>query len=84
MPSASRRDDLRGLPPAWIGVGDIDLFHDECVDYAHRLGAAGVPCELYVVPGMYHAADRMAPSAPSMQDFTDRMVAALRDATAAR
>lgn len=79
--SAARRDDLKGLPPAWIGVGDIDLFHDECADYAHRLRAAGVTCELDVVPGMYHGADRMAPDAPSMQDFVDGMVAALRRAT---
>lgn len=27
--SAARRDDLTGLPPAWIGIGDIDLFHEE-------------------------------------------------------
>jgi acetyl esterase/lipase len=25
----SRREDLRGLPQAWIGVGDIDLFYEE-------------------------------------------------------
>lgn len=24
----ARRDDLAGLPPAWIGVGTLDLFHD--------------------------------------------------------
>ena len=38
----SRREDLHGLPPAWIGVGTLDLFHDECVAYAQRLTAAGV------------------------------------------
>ena len=25
----ARRDDVAGLPDTWIGVGDIDLFHDE-------------------------------------------------------
>ncbi|BAX90572.1 esterase [Mycobacterium shigaense] len=25
----ARRDDLAGLPPAWMGVGTHDLFHDE-------------------------------------------------------
>ena len=49
--AAARHDDLAGLPPAWIGVGDLDLFHDEDVDYARRLDAAGVPCDLHVVPG---------------------------------
>jgi acetyl esterase/lipase len=75
--AAARRDDLSGLAPAWIGVGDVDLFHDEDVDYAARLRADSVPCELHVVPGMYHAADRMAPSAASMRDLHDRMLAAL-------
>ena len=32
----ARRESLRGLPPAWIGVGDIDLFYDEDRDYAER------------------------------------------------
>ena len=50
----ARRDDLSGLPPTWIGVGTADLFHDECVDYANRLRAAGVPTELEIVPGGFH------------------------------
>jgi acetyl esterase/lipase len=81
--SASRRADLSGLPPAWIGIGEIDLFHRESVAYAERLRAAGVGCELDVVPGMYHAAERTAPKAPSMQAFTARMVAALGAAVGA-
>jgi len=79
--SASRRIDMRGLPPAWIGVGSIDLFHDEDVDYAGRLAEAGVPCELHVEPGMYHAADMFAPNAPAMTAFTRRMLEALGAAT---
>lgn len=80
--AASRRTDLAGLPPAWIGVGDLDLFHDEDVDYAARLLAAGVECELHVVPGMYHAAEKFRPQAPSMVDFVDRQLGALRAAFA--
>ncbi len=75
-----RRIDLGGLPPAWIGVGGIDLFQDEDVDYATRLEQAGVPCDLHVVPGMYHAADGIAATAPSMQEFRTRMLDALRGA----
>jgi acetyl esterase/lipase len=51
----ARRVDLLGLPPTWIGVGGIDLFHAECVDYALRLRAAGVDCTLDCVPGAPHA-----------------------------
>ncbi len=78
--AAARLDDLAGLPPAWIGVGEIDLFHDEDVAYARRLEEAGVPCELVVVPGMYHGADAMAPDAPSMQGFRASLTEALRTA----
>jgi len=66
----ARRDDLTGLPPAWIGVGDLDLYYDEDVAYAEKLHAFGVPCELVTVPRMYHAADGFAQSAASMQEFT--------------
>ena len=53
----ARRADLSGLPPAWIGVGTCDLFHDEDVDYARRLEEAGVPCTLTVVEGAFHGFD---------------------------
>jgi len=38
----SRREDLAGLAPTWIGVGSADLFHDEGVAYAARLEGARV------------------------------------------
>jgi acetyl esterase/lipase len=79
--SAARRTDLRGLPPTWIGVGDVDLFHRECADYAARLRAAGVPCALHLAPGMYHGAEHFVPAAPSVREFRDRMAAALAAAT---
>ena len=31
----ARREDLSGLAPAWVGVGDLDLFYDESVAYAN-------------------------------------------------
>jgi acetyl esterase/lipase len=74
----ARRTDLTGLAPAWVGVGDLDLFYDEDVDYAEKLRASGVPCELVTVPGMYHLADGLAPKAPSMQDFRRGMTEHLR------
>jgi acetyl esterase/lipase len=73
----ARRSDLTGLPPAWIGVGDVDLFYDEDVTYARRLRAAGVRCDLYEVPGMFHAADRGS-THPGMVAFTGRKLDSLR------
>lgn len=65
----ARRESLEGMPPTWIGVGSVDLFHDEDVAYAEALRAAGVDCELHVVPGMYHAGQRFAAEAPAAQEF---------------
>ena len=73
----ARTEDLQDLPAAWVGVGDLDLFRDEDVDYAERLRAAGVACDLSVEPGMYHGADAIAPTAATTVRFRDEMTAAL-------
>lgn len=52
--SAARAEDLRGLPPTYVEVGNLDLFVDEDVAYAHRLIGAGVPTELHVIAGAVH------------------------------
>jgi acetyl esterase/lipase len=75
-----RRDDLAGLPPAWIGVGTNDLFHDEDLAYAKRLIDAGVPCQVDVVPGVFHGFDIVAPKAQVSQQFYDRQCDVLRSA----
>ena len=76
----ARVEDLSGLPPAFIGVGDLDLFVEEDIEYARRLIAAGVPTELLVVPGAFHAFDVIAPDTPTAQRFTEAKTQALRRA----
>ncbi|HVQ83458.1 MAG TPA: alpha/beta hydrolase [Mycobacterium sp.] len=76
----ARRDDLGGLPPAWIGVGTHDLFHDEDLAYAERLTDAGVPCRVEVVPGAFHGFDLVAPKAPVSRRFFDSQCDSLRAA----
>lgn len=78
--AAARRADLGGLPPAWIGVGTLDLFHAEDLAYAERLRGAGVPCEVVEVPGAFHGFDALFPRAGVVRDFRAREVAALRAA----
>ncbi len=65
--AAARREDLTGLPPTWIGVGECDLFYQEDCDYAARLKAAGVPCEFFVGPQCPHGYDLIAPEASVSQ-----------------
>lgn len=78
--AAGRREDLRGLAPAWIGVGDRDLFYAEDIAYAGRLADAGVPVDVLVEPGMYHGADELASHVPRMRAFREAMREALRRA----
>ena len=59
----ARATQLRGLPPAFVDVGEIETFRDECVDYANRLTRCGVSTELHVYPGAFHGFDLMAPEA---------------------
>jgi acetyl esterase/lipase len=70
---AARRADVAGLPPTWIGVGNIDLFYEENGTYAERLIAAGVPCEFHVVPMAPHGFQTIAPDAPVSRDFERRI-----------
>lgn len=76
----ARREDLHGLPPAWIGVGTLDLFHDEDLAYAERLRAAGVPCDVEVVPGAFHGFDGILPKAEVSRAFFRSQCAMLRRA----
>lgn len=76
----ARREDLSGLPPAWVGVGSLDLFRDEDVEYARRLTAAGVPCALCIVPGAFHGFDALFAKAGVSRDFRREQSRALRGA----
>jgi len=76
----ARVSNLKGLPPAFIGVGSIDLFAPEDIEYAQRLLAAGVGVELNVVPGAFHAFDGIAPDASLSRLFAQAWREALRRA----
>jgi acetyl esterase/lipase len=80
LAAPARYDDLSGLPPAWIGVGTNDLFHDEDVAYARRLQQAGVACTLHVVPGAYHNFDSFEAKAAISRDFVKAQTTALNEA----
>ena len=65
----ARAEDLAGLPPAFIGVGDVDAYLDEDLAYAARLAAAGVPVELHVYPGVIHGGFVPRPDTPRTAQF---------------
>lgn len=78
----ARVENLQGLPSTFIAVGTLDLFVDENIEYARRLLAAGVPTDLLVTAGGFHAFDGMAPTAAVAQRFTAQVDAAVRRACA--
>jgi acetyl esterase/lipase len=56
----ARLEDANGLPPAYIDVGQIDVFRDEDMAYATKLSRAGVPVEFHLHPGAPHEFDSIA------------------------
>ena len=71
------RADLARLPPTWIGVGTLDLFHEEDAEYGRRLKLAGVDCDIYIVDRAYHGFDVLKPDAVATSEFYSAMLNAL-------
>ena len=78
----ARQENLTGLPPAFIGVGTIDLFVDEDIEYARRLIDSGIPAQLVTVPGAFHGFDGIAANTTLSKRFNDAKLDALRRAFA--
>lgn len=78
----ARAEDLSGLPPAFLDVGTVDLFRDESIAFAQRLMQAGVPVELHVHAGAYHAAEMFARDATLSRRIWGLRFDALRRALA--
>lgn len=79
----ARRRSLDRLPPTWIGVGTLDVLLAESVEYAIRLRAAGIPCELQMVEGAFHGFDVVVPRSRVARDFTRNQFEYLRAALSA-
>jgi acetyl esterase/lipase len=76
----ARAEDLSGLAPAFLGIGDVDAFLDENVAYAARLSNAGVPTELHIYPGVIHGGFGARPSTPRTAQFLRDVYGALATA----
>lgn len=76
--AAARAADLRGLPPAYVCVGGVDLFRDETIRYVTRLAEAGVDVEFHLYPGCFHGFDDAASDTPISERARSDSIAALR------
>ena len=74
----ARADDLSGLPPTYLDVGDLDIFRDEDITYARRLSDGGVATELHLHPGCPHAFEALALGADVSRRAIDDRIRRLR------
>ncbi len=74
----ARAADLSNLPPAYIEVGQLDIFCDEDIAYARRLLQAQVPTELHVIPGVPHGFELFVPDADVSRRSTAERLRVLR------
>jgi triacylglycerol lipase len=74
---AGLAENLAGLPPAFVAVGELDLFVHDDLAYASRLLAAGCSVEAHLYPGAIHGFDRMV-DAEVTRRYTGELVAFVR------
>jgi len=72
----ARAADLSGLPPVYILAPEVDPGRDGAVDFAARLSNAGNSVELYLVPGVPHMFDVLAPSIAASRRAVEEWTAA--------
>jgi acetyl esterase/lipase len=76
----ARANDLSGLPPTFLDAAELEVFRDECFEYAHRLTGAGVSTEFHLYPGACHGWDALVPDAAVSRRAVAARIAALRRA----
>ncbi len=79
----ARAENLSGLAPCFMSVGELELMRDEAIEYAARLARSGTTTELHIWPGAFHGFEVMAPNAEISQAARGAMMRALRRALAA-
>lgn len=74
---ASTASDLSELPPAFLSIGEADLFLDDVRSYAKKLDVAGVPHELKTYAGVFHGAEQWGYGTSIGRQMSDDYVNAL-------
>ena len=72
--------DFSGLPPAYVMLAGCDPLHDEGLEYAAKLRAAGVEVAVADYPGMPHCFTMMLSVLPQAQEAMSAAAKSLRAA----
>ncbi|WP_068270586.1 alpha/beta hydrolase [Aldersonia kunmingensis] len=75
-----RREELAGLPRAFVSCSELDPLRDEAIDYAVRLLMAGVATDLHVFAGTCHGFDSLVPGWETSERLFEMQGTALRAA----
>ena len=70
-PAMASVEELKGLPDTFIIVGSLDLFVNECLDYANKLIQAGISTEFFCEPGVVHAYNILSTKSPQTSRFIE-------------
>jgi acetyl esterase/lipase len=70
--------NVAGLPPAFLAVGEIDLFVHDNLAYVRRLLAARCSVEAHLYPGAIHGFDRAVDAAVTVRFTRDLCAFLLR------
>ena len=73
LAAPARLTDFRDLAPAFIDVGELDIFRDESIRYALGLYGAGVSTELHVRAGVAHGFDLYQATSVAQRAWADRI-----------
>ncbi|KAL4804630.1 Alpha/Beta hydrolase protein [Aspergillus unguis] len=74
--SPARVKNFEGLPAAYIDVGGLDIFRDECAAYAKGLREAGVAVEFHLYEGLTHVFEIFGfGTEPVMRALVNRLAA---------
>jgi acetyl esterase len=82
--SPLRAKEFSNLPPAYFMLGGFDPLHDEGVQYAEKLRAAGVPVTVADYGDMVHCFFYLQTIVPQAREAVEAAAQALRNAFANR
>lgn len=73
----ARVESVKGFPPIYIDVGELDIFRGDCLEYISRLTKANISAEFHLYPGAPHAFEAIAPMSTAAKKALDNRIKAL-------
>lgn len=72
----TRVDSVKGLPPIYIDVGELDILRQENLNYIARFMKANISAEFHLYPGVPHGFEGIAPTSTATRKATENRIRA--------